>query len=126
MNRHGSDAVAALQQTLNPAATAARALRSESDCRMVIANLRYLLRHDRERSDLIEQTGAYLFLYSGARELRRIAEAAEDSPDDTLGHAVCCRLLSGYWRSGRMDDEAGADQSAPDAGRNRGLGPTRP
>ena len=87
------------QLTLEPAEIAARALRSESDCRMVLANFRYLLRHYSQHSELIELTGAHLFLLSGAKELRRIAEAAEESPEDTLGHAVCFRLLSGYWRT---------------------------
>jgi hypothetical protein len=85
------------EPTFDPAETAARALQSESDCRMVLANFRYLLRHFQEYSRLIELTGAHLFLLSGAKELRRIAETAEESPNDALGHAVCFRLLSGYW-----------------------------
>lgn len=85
--------------SFEPAEIAARALRSESDCRMVLANFRYLLRHYSDSSELIELTGAHLFLLSGAKELRRIAEAAEESPEDALGNAVCFRLLSGYWKT---------------------------
>lgn len=83
----------------DPEETAARALRSESDLRMVIANLRYLFRHHDRGPELIEETGAQLCALSGTRELRRIAEAAEESETDRLGNAVCYRLLSGYWRT---------------------------
>lgn len=91
-NRHENTA-------FNPEETAARALRSESDRRMVIANLRYLLRHHRKGPELIEQTGAQLCRIAGPRDLRRIAESAEESETDRLGNAVCYRLLSGYWRT---------------------------
>jgi hypothetical protein len=77
---------------------------------MVIANLRYLLRHHRRGPELIEQTGAQLCRISGPRDLRRIAESAEESENDRLGNAVCYRLLSGYWRTG----EQVSGQGAPD------------
>lgn len=100
MNRKDSRISGTDTVQFNPEETAARALRSESDRRMVIANLRYLLRHDRSGPELIEQTGAQLCILSGAKELRRIAESAEESAEDRIGNTVCYRLLSGYWRTG--------------------------
>ena len=88
-------------QPFDPKRMAARALRSESDRRMVIANLRYLFRHHGSGPELVEQTGAQLCQMSGPQVLRQIAESAEQSDCDPIGNAVCYRLLSGFWRTGK-------------------------
>lgn len=88
---------------LDPLSLANMALGSASARKWVLANLRYVVRHLRENAALIEATGALICLLGGAKELRRIADSAETSAEDSEGREVRLMLLSGYWRS---DEEA--------------------
>lgn len=84
---------------LDPAQLARMALGSASTRKWALANLRYVVRHCRQNAEMVELTGAVIYLLGGAKELRRIADSAETSAEDGDGQVVRLMLLSGFWRS---------------------------
>lgn len=83
---------------IDPHRLAAEAVASNAGKAWVISTLGYVLRHNRESAGVIEETGALICRQAGVRELRRIAEDAEQQTEGVVGQALCLRLLSGYWR----------------------------
>jgi hypothetical protein len=84
---------------LDPEELAKRALAGEHARRWVLVNLGYVIRHHRERADLIDRVGALICVLAGPKALRRVAESAEIAAGDGIGEIIRLRLLSGYWRT---------------------------
>lgn len=84
---------------LDPRELARMALGSACARKWALSSLRYVVRHHRQRAGVIELTGAYIYLFGGAKELRRVAETAETADTDSDGHVLRHMLLSGFWRT---------------------------
>ena len=84
---------------LDPQELARMALGSACARKWALSSLRYVVRHHRQSAGVIELTGAYICLFGGAKELRRVAETAEADENDSDGQVLSLMLLSGFWRT---------------------------
>jgi hypothetical protein len=77
---------------------AEQALSSASGRQLVIESLRVLARRQHSGTEIIEQTGAYIYKRGGVEALQRTAALAETWHDDTA-EITRHHLLSGFWRT---------------------------
>jgi hypothetical protein len=82
----------------SPAILADQALGSTSGRRLVMESLRMLAQQQPAGPELIEQTGAHIYLKGGVAALQQAATLA-GSWEDALAEITRHHLLSGFWRT---------------------------